>query len=781
MKFQLFTASFLAVALSASAQSSLSISDQVRLRELRAGSAVKKAMRIASPAGAAASAESDTPVLRTLAMVQLAEGVTEADLKAQGVDVLRVSHGFAFISVPLDDVERVASIKSFKSFQLERPVAQKMKYARKDVGVDKLHQGIGLSQAYTGKGVVCGILDMGFDPNHLNFQDADGNPRVKYIERLTKNNNATSATDLIKIDYYNTPEQIQAYTTDSKDDYHGTHTMGIMAGGYRGTAKVATLADGNDKTAVVTEEANPYYGVAYDADIVAASAESLTDIQIAYGVEDLVHYGQSVNKPIVINLSLGTNQGSHDGKSSICQFFDKLTEDDNAKIVLASGNEGMKKVAVNKTFKEDGDALQSFISGDYYTMTEGKVYARNGQIDIYTDDLTPLTSLQAVIYNTDRNKVTKRFELPIDISTMGTGKTWVTSNYAQYENDIVDLTMEKYFSGQISLYWQNDSLLGRSHAIISFYLIDNPENNKDMQYKMGFIATGKKGQRVDAYAAGYAYGINSFGINGWDDGSSNGSISDMACAQKTLCVGSYNSTGAWAQLNGFAYHQDGNDLVPGEVTPLTSYGTLSDGRNLPDVLAPGAYIVSSANRHYLYNDSYQAEDSLLSALATKGEEKYPFIWSYGTSMATPVVSGIIALWLEADPTLTMDEIRDIIKKTSRFDDAMKKADPVQVGAGKIDAYEGLKEVLRRKGDGSSISSVSSDADRLVLSQAGERQVKVFLAGAKTMNVSVITSAGQTVLSQQTDGDESLIDLSSLSRGTYIIRANGKSSKCILVK
>ena len=414
-------------------------------------------------------------------------------------------------------------------------------------------------------------------------------------------------------------------------------------------------------------------------------------------------------------------------------------------------------------------------------MTEGKVYARNGQIDIYTDDLTPLTSLQAVIYNTDRNKVTKRFELPIDLSTMGTGKTWVTSNYAQYENDIVDLTMEKYFSGQISLYWQNDSLLGRSHAIISFYLIDNPENNKDMQYKIGFIATGKKGQRVDAYAAGFAYGINSFGIQGWDDGSSNGSISDMACAQKTLCVGSYNSTGAWAQLSGFAYHQDGNDLVPGEVTPLTSYGTLSDGRNLPDVLAPGAYIVSSANRYYLYKDSYQAEDSLLSALATKGEEKYPFIWSYGTSMATPVVSGIIALWLEADPTLTMDEIRDIIKKTSRFDDAMKKADPVQVGAGKIDAYEGLKEVLRRKGDGNSITSVSSDADRLVLSQVGERQVKVFLAGAKTMNVSVITSAGQTVLSQQTDGDESLIDLSSLSRGTYIIRANGKSSKCILVK
>ena len=778
MKFQLFTASFLAVALSASAQSSLSISDQVRLRELRAGSAVKKAMRIASPAGAADSAESDTPVLHTLAMVQLAEGVTEADLKAQGVDVLRVSHGFAFISVPLDDVERVASIKSFKSFQLERPVAQKMKYARKDVGGDKLQQGIGLSQAYTGKGVVCGILDMGFDPNHLNFQDADGNPRVKYIERLTKNNNATSATDLIKVDYYNTPEQIQAYTTDSKEDYHGTHTMGIMAGGYRGTAKVATLADGNNKTAVATEEANPYYGVAYDADIVAANCEEYTDILIAIAVEDLLGYAEAYNKPMVVNLSLGTNQGSHDGKAVVCQFFDVLVEELNAKIVMATGNEGDQKIAANKTLTAEDNLFQTFITGDTFKTEQGDIYVRSGQVDIYGNDLKPFKSLQAIVWNTSRGRISKRYTLDINEETLGSGKYWCSSSdYQDYDSDVVDATLAQYFSGTIGLFCEVDSSLGRSHCIVSFDLVDNAEKNIDNNYKIGFIVEGEAGQRVDAFTVGYFHGLSSYDIGGFTDGSCNGSVSDMACAKSTLSVGSYNTSEGWAQLDGYRYSQENAGIKLGKVSPFSSYGTLIDGRNLPDVVAPGAYIISSMNRYYL--EVNENTFGNFSAVANVDGVDYPYAWAAGTSMACPMVSGIVALWLEADPTLSMEDIRDIIRQTSRMDEDMLEADPVKVGAGKIDAYEGLKEVLRRKAAG--IQGVQADDNRLVVSQAGERGVKVFLAGAKKLRAEVFTMSGVKVLDQTTNGDEALLGLSGKNKGSYVIRVNGKQSKCILVK
>lgn len=781
MKVKFLTASLLLMALTASAQSKLSISDKMRLRELKMEQRNPNIFQFTRKTPTTVNETLGVPATHALAIARLADGVTEEDLKAQGVNVLRCSYGFAFISVPVDDAERVASLKSIKNIQLERRVQQKLKYAREDTGVDKIHQGIGLSQAYTGKGVVCGIVDNGFDLNHINFLDANGEPRVKYFETVDVNNTtSTNIEDIIKRTYYNTPDQIKDYTRDYSDTYHGTHTMGIMAGGYRGNANAALLT-ADHREATVADIANPYYGVAYDADLCAASCSSLTDIQIAVAVEDLLYYAEYVKKPIVINLSLGTNQGSHDGKATVCQYFDVLAKELNAKIVMATGNEGDEKIAATKTFTADDNTFQTFITGDSVELAEGTIYVRSGQLDIYSNSLTPFKTFQVVIYNTDRNSIVKRYDIDINDETMATGKYWCSSNYQEYDDDIVDVLFDKYFSGYVGLYWDKDKTIGRAVCSVSFEIIDNPEKNPEGKYKVGVFVEGEDGQRLDAFAAGYYYGMSNFGIDGWQDGSCNGSISDMACGKSTLSVGSYNTTDAWGQLDGYAYGQPEENIVEGEVTPFSSYGTLIDGRNLPDVLAPGAFIVSSMNRYYMTENGLGDREDMLSAVASVDGKDYPFAWAAGTSMACPMVTGIVALWLEADPDLTIEDIRDIIRKTSRMDDAMKRAeDPVKVGYGKIDAYEGLKEVLRRKGD-SGVKGVAADDNRLLVTQSGERQVKVFLAGANSINAEVFTMAGVKVLSQKTAGDEAILNLDGKNKGSYVIRVNGKQSKCILVK
>ena len=307
----------------------------------------------------------DTSSATKMAFARLAEGVTLEDVQAQGVQVVRTMGPFVIIATTLDDAERVASLKLFKDFQFEKKVQQKMNYARKATHVDDVHQGIGLTQAYTGKGVVCGIVDNGFDFGHANFLDAEGRPRIKYYESVGTNSNATSADDYFTIKPYNTPEAIQKLTTDNTGSYHGTHTMGIMAGGYRGNTKASILNEETDKFSTTISEStpNPYYGMAYDADIIAGSAVNMSNLEIAQAVYDLALYEEYSKQPQVINLSLGSNSGPHDGTSAECQVFDLLAQQYGSKIVVASGNEGDMKLAIHKQITADDTEMKSFVTG----------------------------------------------------------------------------------------------------------------------------------------------------------------------------------------------------------------------------------------------------------------------------------------------------------------------------------------------------------------------------------------------------------------------------------
>ncbi len=64
----------------------------------------------------------------------------------------------------------------------------------------------------------------------------------------------------------------------------------------------------------------------------------------------------------------------------------------------------------------------------------------------------------------------------------------------------------------------------------------------------------------------------------------------------------------------------------------------------------------------------------------------------GTSMATPFVAGTIALMLDADPTLTPDEIKEILTSTAT---KMPGRDDWEVGAGYINAYAAVDKVFSR--------------------------------------------------------------------------------------
>ena len=71
----------------------------------------------------------------------------------------------------------------------------------------------------------------------------------------------------------------------------------------------------------------------------------------------------------------------------------------------------------------------------------------------------------------------------------------------------------------------------------------------------------------------------------------------------------------------------------------------------------------------------------------------------GTSMSAPVVSGIVALWLQKDSTLTVTKVRELLRQTCRNDEYTRVAantpsgNLVQVGLGKIDALKGIEQLM----------------------------------------------------------------------------------------
>ena len=131
--------------------------------------------------------------------------------------------------------------------------------------------------------------------------------------------------------------------------------------------------------------------------------------------------------------------------------------------------------------------------------------------------------------------------------------------------------------------------------------------------------------------------------------------------------------------------------------------------------------------------------------------------------------------------LTIDEVKDIAISTAVKDSYVAAGDPVQWGAGKFDAYAGLKEVIRRAENDGVENIVSGNNARLMISTTGHNIFEAFVGDANKMDAIIYNIAGQPVFTQSCEGNEITIDASSLNAGVYIISINNRYNQRILIK
>lgn len=727
------------------------------------------------------------------AFVTLADGATTADLREAGVEIVLDSKGIIIINLPYDRVEEVSSLPCVKSLSLQKSLSSNIDLGRQATGVSQIHAGAEpLDRAYTGKGVVTAIVDQGVDPNHISFKNSDGSSSIGYLSHVSAGSSSVPVISWYGDDVQNA-QPISQFSTDTKSTYHGTHTLGILAGRYKGDVELASL--GSDSKVSITNTSNPFYGVATESDI-AVSCGDLQDVLIAYGIDYLYGYGIEYRKePMVLSLSLGSNTGPHDTSSSLVKMLDMVGKE--MIVCIAAGNEGDLKIALPKNLTASDNKVKSLVYPYAYRydpespVTDDEFdlnnYIRYGSIAVYSNDSTPFT-LKAFIYNRKR----KRVAMQMPVKGDGVGTYYCSSTDWQMEDtDVVgDANFKKAFNGYVGVGSMIHTESNRYYGMVDYYIFNNRETNADDNYCLGFEVTGVDGQRIECYCDGVTTWIDSEGLEGFDDGSCNGSISDMAVGNNVIVVGSYNTRSEWGTLAGEKMWYEGAGFNTGHISGFSSFGTLADGRNLPTVCAPGSAIISAMSNPYLdYATQSYTEDVALaykngycSARATDNNGRtYYWKQEVGTSMSTPLVAGAIALWLEADPTLTIDDVKDIIAATSTRDEIVNSEDSVRWGAGKFNALEGLKEVIRRAGAGVEDVIVDGHNSRLMVNPTSARCYNLFLGNATSLQINVYDLSGNSVYNLAVDGNEADIDLSSLGTGVYILNVNGVESRKLLVK
>ncbi len=693
---------------------------------------------------------------RATVFVSLHEGASADDVEIRGFDIISDFGDILIASGSMDDIQALSECDFVKAISFGHKVKPALKEARAAIDADEVHDGTDLLQAYKGKGVITSFFDNGLDPNHANFLNSDKTSRIAKLWHFSQPGRYKEYTQ----------DQISTFTTDSRTETHATHVLGCMAGSFNEAGGKVVTSNLLGKATVSSTTPNPYYGLAPESEIVAACG-TLYNQSIITAAEQIANYVKESGKPAVFNLSLGGSIGSHDETDPTNQILDRLGND--MIICIASGNEGDLKMSIDHTFTNGDTEFKTLFGSD-----DQSTRSASGYIDIWSNSSTPFT-VTAFLY--DRSTGKMLYEKQVGGGNEGTESF-------SYSSD--ESLKQAYSSGRVQMTAaKNSTTNNRYNVLINVSsMAYNRSTNANRTYMLGFKVSGVAGQRIMMTTDSENAELTNSRAAGFEAGSGVFSINSMACGKNIIAVGAFTTKDKWGVLgdNGkgatLAYNDPG--LKRNKVSSFSSYGTLADGRNLPDVCAPGANIVSSVSNYYA---AAIGESSYLPYLsATQDYNGRTNYWEaqQGTSMASPVCAGTIALWLEANPYLKVDDVKKIIVSTSVKDSNVTGHDiPVQWGAGKLNAYEGLKMAIQMA---AGVNDVSLEGqDKLIVTPNGVNSWEVYAPYASSISADIYSLAGSRVASAKADGNTLSLSADGLAKGIYVISVNGTDARRIVVR
>ncbi len=462
---------------------------------------------------------------------------------------------------------RLGTLRQLTSLEAIERIATKK---QKQLLIDEALEDIGLLTSSTpprtvpetGAGVFIGIVDSGFDLSHPMFRDGSGKLRVKALLDQTQQGNPEFDTTALE----------SAWASGDRpggdENGHGTHVASIAGGspykGFEGVAPEVWFL------LVKTDFVNVDSGVAWI-------------------------FRQAGTNPCVVNLSLGSHYGPHDGTSQEEKLYEQLVGPGKI-LVVAAGNERQDSLHIGGRFVP-------------------------GQVEEVVFDIFPDRSGQRP---------------PISAATF-----W----YEDTDSFDVELITPTRQSIPIPAINKTDRFTGANLEIEVSRRRYTPAKAIQIEVTINFTRLNIRSADLRDWRFHFRCASATVGrLDGWFANQGFGrfrphplletarTLGIPATSNASITVASYVSKNTWDSDDG--QQLDGSILI-GRSSPFSSLGPTRDGRWKPDISAPGQYLTAAL-----------ASNSELSTLPERALAAQKLVTIEGTSMATPIVTGAIALMLQ---------------------------------------------------------------------------------------------------------------------------------------
>ncbi|MGE5176100.1 MAG: S8 family serine peptidase [Hyphomicrobiales bacterium] len=596
-------------------------------------------------------------------------------LRARGIEVNTVTGRLMTARCPLGLLRALLEMPGVDRVRVSEPARKDLDVSVIDAHVDQLRTVSPPNfSGQTGQGIVIGDVDTGLDIHHPDFQHPDGTTRILYLWDQT----ATTGTPPSGFSYgaeYDAAAIDAGTVPETDTDGHGSHVLGIAGGNGSGT--------GNGQPAY------RYVGVAPEADLVMVKT-TFDATSIVDGVSYVFQKAAALGERAVVNLSLSTQDGPHDGTTPFDMMMNGLTGPGRI-IVASAGNTELNDLHARLDLA--GTTPQS-MTLDVPTYT-----ANAGTMDDYL-------LFSGWYPGADQISMTIHTPTGTTIGPIAPGDSSVA-------NDTGDGFVNAYNAttappnGDHEIYVEiYDEFSNKTPATGTWTFTFTPTSLAstgivDMYLYVSHLGDG-------ASLARWIQGLVAGGV-----------IGSPGLADSVIAVGAHTTKACWTSVTGSGTCWNPVPTV-NDLAPFSSQGPRRDGVLKPDLTAPGYGVASTKSANSIPATTLVMQDSVHVMLG-------------GTSMAAPHVAGTVALllaqpaWSDAGP----GAIKARLTSTARADAYTGSVPNVAWGYGKLDAAAAAAPLL--------VLSVPHPAKGAMIPPGKPDSVEVVVTGGTADSVAIALS------------------------------------------